>query len=380
MKKKQILKLAGHSFLLVMLHVWYFNMNWSLLHEFEMMMMLNKAEVYMGGHGRVDEKNFLFVNTAYDPSLTEITTEYGDPGNTVITDRKLLAGLFDRLAYYGNRHKYILCDIYFEDLSPDDSLLAAAFAKTTKLLGADIYRKDTSSTATPDFAIKKAQTDYITYEGIVSKMRLYAKESKSKTLPLVMYEEIHGKKTNVKWAGLTYKANYIPFSIYPRYFFERASIGKHEFRLQTLVNMLQMDDTLFYNTVVKDKIIVIGNFKEDTHFTTVGLMPGSLILFNTYLTLEQKYHLVSPGWFVFAFISFGLLCFYELEYKHQRPALTDNTIKSFLLHFLGMAFLCILISFLSGLLFRVHITIIPVILYLETIRHGGKLLRLIFKK
>jgi len=49
-------------------------------------------------------------------------------------------------------------------------------------------------------------------------------------------------------------------------------------------------------------------------------------------------------------------------------------------HLLGVTGLCLFISILSGLLFGVHITIIPVIIYLELIRNFKKITHIRRKK
>ena len=74
----------GHAVLLVVLHLIYFNLNWSLPLEFEMMMMMNKVESFAGGRGNFDEKKYFFINTAYDVVLTETETEYGETGKVPV--------------------------------------------------------------------------------------------------------------------------------------------------------------------------------------------------------------------------------------------------------------------------------------------------------
>src|SRR5678816_4575060 len=104
---KKIVLAFGHSLVLLALHLVYFNLNWSLPLEYEMMMMLNKTESFIGGQGRFDKQDYLFINTAYDQVLIETETEYGDTGTVAIADRHMLAMLFDKMAAFDNRHEYI---------------------------------------------------------------------------------------------------------------------------------------------------------------------------------------------------------------------------------------------------------------------------------
>ena len=66
---KKLLIPFGHALLLVLLHVGYFNLNWSVPLENEMMTAFNKLESYLSGHGKFDPSRYLFVNTAYDQSI-----------------------------------------------------------------------------------------------------------------------------------------------------------------------------------------------------------------------------------------------------------------------------------------------------------------------
>ena len=56
--QKRILISFGHSVFIVLLHLVYFNLNWSIPLEYEMMMGMNKVESFIGGHGKFEERNY----------------------------------------------------------------------------------------------------------------------------------------------------------------------------------------------------------------------------------------------------------------------------------------------------------------------------------
>jgi hypothetical protein len=348
--------------------------------EYELMMKLNKLETYIGGEGKFDEENYLFINTAYEPSLTNVETEYGEDGKIVVTDREKLGTFFELMNYFGNRHKYILCDIFFNIRTDNDSLISQNIAITKNIIIPAEYDPENHQLNKPVFDVKYAQADYITYEGIVSKIRLFADESKSKTLPLVMYEDCNNVNIRTASLGLFHNGSYIPRSIYPRYYFDREKMRKHEISLSKLLHLLMIKDTLFYNDVLKNKILILGNFSEDLHPSFIGPLPGSLILFNTFLTLEAGYHKLHWSWFLFALLSFTFLCYREFFKGEKEAAVEKTNLQKFLKNILSVAVWCLLISFVSGILFKVHITIILMIIYMELFRHIGKLKWLMVKK
>lgn len=352
-----------NALVLLLAHFTYFNANWSLPLEDEMMTLVNKTENYLFKEGRFKDSSFLFINTAYDNKLLRIEMEDGDSGNIVITDRTMLAKLFKKIADHDNQHRYILCDLLFDKPSEDDSRLICEMERLNKIIfpstgpGKDLYNALDNKTA---------QAEYVTFEGMVSKIRLYSKGTHSKTLPLQMYEDCHNeRKSHTGFMGLWCSNYYIPTAIYPRYFFNRHQVEKHELRLSQAVKLLEMNDSLFYNSSFKNRVIVIGDFSTnyDTHPTLIGqYVPGSIILFNTFLTLEAGYHLHGWMWFVFIMISFGLLTYYELY--HRRKGVVNGW--SVILNFLQLSGLCILLSLISNLVFNIHTTILPMIVYFET--------------
>lgn len=372
--------MLGHSVILLVLHLIYFNLNWSLPLESEMMMMLNKTESFIGGQGRFDKEDYLFINTAYDQVLVKAETEYNDTGAVAITDRYLLSEFFEKMAEFGNKHEYILCDLLFDHRSGADSVLSNSLSKIKKIIAPTEYDHSKEELIIPAVSVRTAQADYITYEGLVSKVRLYAQDSRSKTLPLVMYEDRNSVIVKTRWLGMFYDGDYIPRSVYPRYFFNVEAMKEHEMRLKQVVDILKLNGVAFYETAMQGKIIIIGNFTNDRHNTFIGPMPGSLVLFNTYLTLQAGYHMLGVRWLLFALVAFAGLCYYELIYKKEKPHITNRSWHRLFFHLLGITGLCFFISVLSGILFGVHITIIPVIIYLELIRNLKKITHIKTKK
>lgn len=351
-------------------------MDWSLPLEYEIMMKLAKTESFIGGHGRFKDEDFLFINTAYDQSLVAGETEYGDSGTIAIADRYMLAKFFEKMAEFGNKHKFVLCDILFDYKSPRDSLLETKLSGIRNIIAPAGFDEINQIPLKPVINIPAAQADYITYEGLVSKVRLYDNVSHNKTLPLQMYEKINSVEVKVKRLGLFYKEDYIPRSVYPRYFFDAAVMKQHEIRLGQAVDMLHLSGNGFYKNVFQDKIIIIGDFSKDRHYSFIGTMPGSLVLLNTYLTLQAGYHMLGIRWLLFALVAFAGLCYYELYYKKESINQTNKSWHKLIVHLIGVTGLCLMISILSGVLFGVHITIIPVIFYLEFVRNLKKLFHL----
>lgn len=79
---------------------------------------------------------------------------------------------------------------------------------------------------------------------------------------------------------------------------------------------------LEYNTeeelknMVKDKIVIIGDFDEDVHTTYVGEIPGSMLSYLAYKELHEGNHLV--GWHEFlTFIIFAAIICFRLENTHH---------------------------------------------------------------
>ena len=371
--KKNIYKYFIHAFILLIIHLVYFNLNWSLSNENDLMAFLNKIETKIDNDDIEKANDYLFINTGYDNSLTDIETEYGTPGNTVITNRELLAGLFQSLNLKGNRQKYILCDILFDIPSAKDTVLETQINKIKNIISPSaVYNIKEQKRSNLIFTINNAPAEYITYKGILTKMHLKENYTGRKSLPLTMFEDISGKIVKDNGLFLYYKGNYIPRSIFPRFYVTKPKMKDRVIQLGTLVEMLSMGDDRFYNENIKDKILIIGNLNEDIHNTSLRIMPGSLVLFNTYLSLYDGYHLIHWTWFIFILLCFGFLIHFSLFREEKQKVQKNKMLGEFLKQLASLAFLTIAISIVSSLIFKVHITILPVIIYIESVRFFKK--------
>jgi hypothetical protein len=346
----------------VFLHLIYFNMNLNVPLEDELITAINKTEKYFTDSRNLDT-GFLFINTSENNALVPVDGENGSMPNRVIADRMLLGRLFQKLADHGNRHRYILCDLAFDTPSPQDSFFSAQLNRLSRIILPAHADYETGEITRPLFGKKWALADYVTFEGKVSKIMLYSRKDRQKTLPLVMYEECNGSPSGISLTGLWSSNSYIPFSIYPRYYFNDESIKQYEMRLDEVVHMLDLNDRIFYENILKGRIIVIGNFANDIHVTAVGFMSGSLVLFNSYLTLEAKYHMYPWSWLLYSLTCFCALSYWELFYKKEKKETAWHAV----LRFFGLTGFCIVLSLLSDFVFRIHTTVIPVIIYFQVI-------------
>lgn len=354
---KKLRNCALHALALTALHLLYYNLNLTMPLENELMGFVGKFQNYVRTY-RDRDTQYLFVNTAGSGDVVPAQDTMGNDIRVAITDRALLARLFSSLAAHGNQHRFLLCDLVFDYPSQKDGALLSQFGKLENFI-VPVSQGNGHTALSAALQSTAAVAEYITYEGKISKMQLYSRGSGTKTLPLRMYEksqELHMKRNLLGfWQG----TKYLPLSIYPKFFYTNDQLQQMQIDLGNLVQLLEADDSMTYHVLLKGKTIVLGNFESDVHLTNIGQrMPGSLILFNTYLTLQSVRY--SVFWLPAIFVLFFLLSYFEL-YVHIRVFTTTRW--SFLFGTFSLAGICVLLSFLCSLVFGITTTILPVILY-----------------
>ncbi len=365
---KRLKRYIIHALVLIILHVFYFNSSWSLGGENELMNILNLVETKIIDNNQEYQNNFILINTAYNRQLATIQLKDGTLGSVAITNRKTLARTFSLLDSLGGEHRYVLCDIQFDVQSPMDSALESNLvALNASIFPDNTYGVETGGLNNVFSSINVAPAGYISYNGGVSKIELFNAKSSRNTLPLKMYEDLSGKQY-VYDDYLTFgEGSLILKYIFPRYYIDNSDCEAKALSIGAFNDLLEFGGFEFYESSVKNKVIVIGNTIDDRHYTSLGFLPGPIVLYNTFLSIENGYHKVHWIWFAFAFVSFISL-FYLSHFWDLIQKDRQKKGKVFLLfsELLTLSLAVAVISFFSSFIFSVHVTIIPVIVYVES--------------
>lgn len=360
-----------HGFILLALT--FLLLNSSIMHWDEMIIIQSSSifkKVVLGIEDKPGRDQFIFVNIAYDKQLIDLYDEFGFPiGNQDITDRKKLARFFNILNKKPDNHKFVLCDIFFKDPSPDDPLLDSAFKKTKNLLIA--YHKGSDGNLDlPIFDVKKGLTDYVTSEEGFLKFQLLYDDS-LKTIPLLMYETLHNQTLSKKgffhYFGNTRVLNnfILDFRIRQYDLFE----SDEHYNFVNLGELLFLTDKNILD-IVKGRIIIIGDYVDrDIHDTIYGDMPGALILLNVYLALVKGDNIINWGFVLFLYFGYSLisvLIFYPGDFIEKWISRKFAKIKAakFFVEVLGYMFFLGIMSVISYFMFNKHINILLLSIYL----------------
>ncbi len=147
------------------------------------------------------------------------------------------------------------------------------------------------------------------------------------------------------------------------------SIGTNESNkanLYYLGNFLEIPN---YFEELKDKYIIIGDFTSDIHSTYLGDMPGSLILFDTYLTIRSKSINISASWLLLLFLIYLILSYFifirsELRFEQLQKRIKIPFLKSFVKKYVSYLGILIGLNVLSYAFFGVFISLFFLATYL----------------
>ena len=319
---------------------------------------------------------FLFVSVSWEKELIEkIEEKTGFPvGNTSITDRKRLAQFFEVVGKNPN-HKFMICDIFFKDKTPNDSLLTAKISKIPHFL-ASYHLDATNKPDYPSIDIPKALANYesIGANTFIKYKMIY--NDSIHTLPLLMYEQLHHTKIQKK--GFLYYLNdriamnsFILDQPIRNYHLSTDSIfSQSKLFLSDLLDLAETDTTAFYG-LTKDRIIILGDFdgNTDVHETIFGETPGSLILLNAFLSIEKGDNLVGLSFIIYIMIGYFLIslkCFTQSKFiENFISRLLRLKDDNFFIEIASYVTLLISMSVLSYYLFNIHLAILFLSIYLN---------------
>jgi len=136
-----------------------------------------------------------------------------------------------------------------------------------------------------------------------------------------------------------------------------------EYPVVNLSELLLLPEEIIVNEFLKNKIILLGDFKNDAHSTIYGSTPGTLILLNVYETLKNGYHKVSAWWIFFILLMYTLVSYYLLNQVYTQDKLQQKKRYSFVASLLNYIIVFGSISIISYLIFNVYINILILALY-----------------
>lgn len=310
---------------------------------------------------------FVFINVGKDLSL--VKDEEG--GDHVITDRDKL-GRFMKILADSNRHKFVFCDIIFDLPSPED----AQFSKNIAGLQRVIFPKHISDSSLGELGLSgySAYADYFTNTGSFNKFRLLQK-NKAKSLPVRMHEQLSHVAYQWKYGWLFCNNSICLQTLVPRFFIRPYQLNVTKsypyFNLGELLQLVNASS--FYQQFLANKFIVIGNFETDVHSTSIGSMPGTLILLNTYLNLHFGRQKLTVAWFFTMFLIFFLINLYLIHGIIETPKMESKNgwwtkvVNSMLVKLFSIGGLCMGILLISDLFFGVQCEVLCIVFFILAI-------------
>lgn len=366
-KRKLLLIISSiHSLFLVVCVFWFATLPPFFSKEDEVSLFSQIDKFLFTENDKPSPDELVFINTAYSPQLIPIYDENGfQIGEEPITDRMELARLFRALK--DSKHRAVLCDMLFIDSTSVDSVLRKEIEATPNLAVSSL-----SSADHLEPGIFNVTYGYAEYEGIddlALKFRI-AKNDSTKSVPLKLYEITEDKRYNYGGYFSKIDSEWVLNNFVMNFRIRNFDIYRGNFKPIHLSEFVDMNPYVQMD-IVKDKIVVIGDFMDnDQHDIVLGNIAGPLLILNVYYSLVHGDNIVNWFYLVFLFLGFAFisyLVFYPGNYFEQKSTLVKSKIIKRSLNFFELPFFVLLLSFISFSIFNHAIDTIVIYLYLVSL-------------
>lgn len=295
--RRNALWFSAISAVLLML-ICYFadNLKYSILSGPSVGQRIEQVREILGIANETIPDDYVFINIAYDRQLVPVLDEYGfHQGNIDVTDRDKLTAFLRML---DNAHKFILMDVLLSDRykSDNDSALIQTLLDTDRI---SISRSSTTNLIDNRLLDKSGYTEYSTdiYETNFVKYEFVNRGEA--TMPYMAFMSMTPQKTinsfgpicwsnrHLDWNSLTLR---FPIKLWNSH---RNGNGNDNFGLQEkrILNLGAdiIDLGVDVPSLVRNKIVVIGDFSEDDiHDTYLGKIAGPVININALEALRNN--------------------------------------------------------------------------------------------
>jgi hypothetical protein len=250
----------------------------------------------------IRQQDYLFVDLSAEKALIPLDDS---SGNEVITDRARLTKFFQIVKQHQKEIRFTLCDVFLEGHSPADTALLKAVSGIQNIVFPTHFNQE-GHIEPIIMPVPHALADYDS-DSEFFKFKLFQSDTLP-TIPVYMYERLSGRKLidNSLWP--TDNGHLMLNSViidYPLRAYE--VFDEHKYTVVKLNDLFSLPADVMVNNFLKNRIVVMGDFKGDIHESIYGPVPGSLVLLDIYLTLTKGHHLVSPWWLISLLVAFTFL-------------------------------------------------------------------------
>lgn len=258
----------------------------------------------------------IMIDVHYDKQMVVERDEGMPNGMVPVTNRNKLLQL---LTFLNERqdYRYIMMDVFLGKgvRQESDTALYHLISKMPRIVIAKPMHVEIADSCllakagTAQYGTAIWENDFVKFQ--------YQTDS-TKSMPLMMYEELTGRKINKLWGkmytdrGLARNSVILTYEFCDEDMSWDLGTGLLGDTIDNRPNTPELE-----NLDTKGKYILIGDFEDDRHQTFLHDMSGTSILFNAYLTLLHQHHLISLGLIVLILVVFWLLAWLTITQNAQ---------------------------------------------------------------
>ena len=318
--RKQICSLAVAAFIAVLFLIILYqvaNYRIPITDEKGKLQLFEKIRAICFGMPQMETADsVIMIDVHYDKQIVVERDEGMPNGMVPVTNRHKLLQL---LTFLNERqdYRYIMLDVFLGKSvrQENDTTLYHLISKMPRIVIAKPMQEEIADSCllakagTAQYGTAIWENDFVKFQ--------YQTDS-TKSMPLMMYEELTGRKISKFWdkwytdRGLARNSVILTYEFCDEDMSWDLGTGLLGDTIDNRPNTPELEtlDT-------KGKYILIGDFEDDRHQTFLYDMSGTSILFNAYLTLLHQHHLISFGLIVLIFGVFWLLAWLTITENAQ---------------------------------------------------------------
>jgi len=309
-----------------------------------------------------------------DPFYEELTGYQ----QTVITNRAHLAFFLEYLRSYGSDIPIVIIDLSFEEASPDDSLLQARIDSLPfPIVGAQRILED-GQLGAKAIQLPTGIASYLSTDNQFMKYPLFLQDSLP-TLPLVALNIANHHTYDRRWLWPRINRHpslsnpIIDFKIRPFDLNDGTTAKENTFPIRSLGTLLfefEFWDEADIKAMLRQKTIIIGDYKDDLHQTVFGTVPGPIIIHNAYLSLVKGESLIKGSWVILLLGLFFWMS-WRIYYQTKQRAhskwwhKSKTALGKIVADSIDDTFFLIAATILSYFLFNIHINILILLIFMK---------------